>query len=80
MNRAEALFTDGMGEEILAFAAKIYPICRGITGNGLPDTLHRIRAHVPLEIHEVPTGTAVFDSIGLSRARSVSCCRVVRGL
>jgi aminopeptidase-like protein len=57
----EALFTDGMGEEIFAFAAKIYPICRSITGNGLRDTLHHIRAHVPLEIHEVPTGTAVFD-------------------
>jgi aminopeptidase-like protein len=50
-----------MGEETFAFAAKIYPICRSITGNGLRDTLHRIRAHIPLEIHEVPTGTAVFD-------------------
>ena len=49
----EALFTDGMGEEILAFAAKICPICRSITGNGLRDTLHRIRAHVLSEIHEV---------------------------
>src|SRR5580704_15601140 len=61
MNLAEALFTDGMGEEIFAFAAKIYPICRSITGNGLRDTLQHIRAHIPLEIHEVPTGTAVFD-------------------
>jgi aminopeptidase-like protein len=61
MNLAEALFTDGTGEEIFALAAKIYPICRSITGNGLRDTLHHIRAHIPLEIHEVPTGTAVFD-------------------
>jgi aminopeptidase-like protein len=61
MNLTEALFTDGMGEEIFAFAAKIYPICRSITGNGVRDTLHHIRAHIPLQIHEVPTGTAVFD-------------------
>ena len=40
----EALFTDGMGEEIFAFAAKIYPICRNITGNGLRDTLRHIYA------------------------------------
>jgi aminopeptidase-like protein len=57
----EALFTDGMGEEIFAVAAKIYPICRSITGNGLRDTLHHIRARVPSEIHECRTGTAVFD-------------------
>ena len=61
MNLAEALSTDGMGEEIFVFAAKIYPICRSITGNGLRETLRHIRAHIPLEIHEVPTGTAVFD-------------------
>ena len=45
----------------LCFAAKIYPICRSITGDGVRDTLGLLAAHIDLEVHEVPTGTAVFD-------------------
>jgi len=41
--------------------AELYPICRSITGNGVRKTLDIIGKHVPLEIHEVPTGTNVFD-------------------
>jgi aminopeptidase-like protein len=41
--------------------ADLYPICRSITGNGVRRTLGRLRELVPLEVHEVPTGTAVFD-------------------
>ena len=52
---------DDIGEELFAFAAKIYPICRSITGDGVRTTLREIGAHVPLDIHEVPTGTCVFD-------------------
>lgn len=55
------LAPEGLGEEIYAFASEIFPICRSITGNGVRDTLQRIRAYVPLDIHEVPTGTRVFD-------------------
>ena len=40
---------------------ELYPICRSITGNGLRETLDRIGRRVPLEIHEVPTGTQAFD-------------------
>jgi aminopeptidase-like protein len=40
---------------------ELYPICRSITGNGVRQTLDRIGRIVPLEIHEVPTGTEVFD-------------------
>ena len=40
---------------------ELYPICRSITGKGVRDTLRMIGRHVPLEIHEVPTGTEVFD-------------------
>ncbi len=57
----EQLVTEGIGEEIFAFAADIYPICRSITGNGVRETLRAIGAHIKLEVHEVPTGTAVFD-------------------
>ena len=39
----------------------LYPICRSITGNGVRQTLERIGRVVPLKVHEVPTGTQVFD-------------------
>ncbi len=52
---------DRIGQQIYNFAEELYPICRSITGNGLRATLHRIAEHIPLEIHEVPSGTAVFD-------------------
>src|SRR5262245_52203912 len=57
----EQLVTEDIGEEIFSLAAKIYPICRSITGNGVRETLREIRENIALEIHEVPTGTAVFD-------------------
>ncbi|MGH7278603.1 MAG: DUF4910 domain-containing protein [Candidatus Rokuibacteriota bacterium] len=40
---------------------ELYPICRSITGDGVRETLRRIRRHIPLTVHEVPTGTPVFD-------------------
>src|SRR5215468_360624 len=57
----ERLVTEDIGEEIFAFAAQIYPICRSITGNGVRETLRAIGAHIDLEVHEVQTGTTVFD-------------------
>src|SRR5215469_9686915 len=50
-----------LGEEIYAIAAEIYPICRSITGNGVRETLRRLARHCKIEVHEVPTGTQVFD-------------------
>jgi aminopeptidase-like protein len=50
-----------IGDEIFALAAKIFPICRSITGDGVRQTLREVGAHIPLTIHEIPTGTAVFD-------------------
>jgi aminopeptidase-like protein len=58
---SEQLLTDGIGEQMFALAAKLYPICRSITGNGVRETLREISAHIELEVHEVPTGTPVFD-------------------
>ena len=52
---------DEIGQEMYKLIADLYPICRSITGNGLRATLNLLRQHIPLEIHEVPTGTAVFD-------------------
>jgi aminopeptidase-like protein len=41
--------------------SELYPICRSITGNGVRETLARLRRFIPLEVHEVPSGTKVFD-------------------
>jgi aminopeptidase-like protein len=57
------LISADIGDEIFAFAAELYPICRSITGDGVRDTLARIEAHIPIEQHVVPTGTPVFDWI-----------------
>jgi aminopeptidase-like protein len=40
---------------------ELYPICRSITGNGVRQSLEILKRHIPLDIHEVPTGTPVFD-------------------
>jgi aminopeptidase-like protein len=50
-----------IGQEIYDFIVELFPICRSITGNGLRQTLGLIKKRIPLEIHEVPTGTKVFD-------------------
>jgi aminopeptidase-like protein len=49
------------GQGLYAFASRLYPICRSITGAGVRETLALIRARVPLVVHEVPSGTRVFD-------------------
>ena len=46
---------------LVLHAAALYPIPRCITGEGLRATLRYLAAHMPLEIHEVPTGTPVLD-------------------
>ncbi|MFO0733535.1 MAG: DUF4910 domain-containing protein [Nitrospiraceae bacterium] len=40
---------------------ELYPICRSITGNGVRETLARLGKRVPLHVHEVASGTPVFD-------------------
>jgi aminopeptidase-like protein len=50
-----------IGRDLHDFAASLYPICRSITGSGIRQTLAMIQERIPLRIHEVPTGTPVFD-------------------
>ncbi len=59
---------DALGEEMHRLVARLYPICRSITGQGVRDTLHiagetlaAAGVETPLGVHEVPTGTQVFD-------------------
>jgi len=49
------------GDDIFALVRDIYPICRSITGNGVRDTLKILRRYISICVHEVPTGTQVFD-------------------
>src|SRR6185503_9206864 len=49
------------GGDLHRFASRLYPICRSITGKGVRQTLALIGEHIPLEIHEVPSGTTVYD-------------------
>ena len=49
------------GESMYSLVRELYPICRSITGDGVRETLKRVGAHIALKVHEVPTGTQVFD-------------------
>lgn len=49
------------GERLHSFVAALFPITRSITGAGVRETLERVGARIPLEVHEVPSGTEVLD-------------------
>jgi aminopeptidase-like protein len=49
------------GQDLFAMVAKLYPICRSITGNGVRATLQVVGREFDLEVHEIPTGTEVLD-------------------
>jgi aminopeptidase-like protein len=52
---------ESTGSEMLRFMEELFPIYRSITGDGLRQTLAAIGERIPVEIHEVPSGTQVFD-------------------
>lgn len=51
----------GEAERMYALVERLFPICRSITGDGVRRTLRIIGESVPLTVHEVPSGTEVFD-------------------
>ena len=63
MLQSLASFDDCRGRMDAAWSLmrEIYPICRSITGEGARATLDAIGKRIPLTIHEVPSGTPVFD-------------------
>ncbi|MXX75881.1 MAG: DUF4910 domain-containing protein [Holophagales bacterium] len=46
---------------MMDLAAELYPIRRSLTGDGVRATLERIARRIPLDVHELPTGTTVLD-------------------
>jgi len=57
----QAIPIDGAGERMLILASELFPLCRSITGDGVRDTLAQITKRIPLDVHEVATGTEVLD-------------------
>jgi aminopeptidase-like protein len=52
---------DREGQGLFQLVSDLYPICRSITGDGLRDSLRMLQREIPLSLHDVPTGTQVFD-------------------
>ena len=53
--------SNNVGQEIYSLIESLYPICRSITGDGFRRSMRILQNQIPLEMHEVPTGTQVFD-------------------
>ncbi|MDH3378048.1 MAG: DUF4910 domain-containing protein, partial [Gammaproteobacteria bacterium] len=53
--------TRTVGQTMHELMSELYPLCRSITGEGVRKTLEILGRLLPLKIHEVPTGTRVFD-------------------
>lgn len=58
---ASADFRIDACDELDAYLQRLFPLCRSITGNPNRETLRALQEIVPLVIHEVPSGTAVYD-------------------
>lgn len=52
---------DALGHAIYALVKRLYPICRSITGDGVRETLRIVGEKAELTVHEVASGTRVFD-------------------
>jgi aminopeptidase-like protein len=60
-DRRRELDLDQTSQTMHQFMTALYPLCRSITGDGLRETLRLIQTQIPLTLHEVPSGTQVFD-------------------
>ncbi len=49
------------GGAMMALIARLYPICRSITGAGVRETLAILNERAPIDLHEVASGTPVLD-------------------
>ena len=49
------------GSDLYDLVAELYPIPRSITGAGVRETLAILGRDLPIEVHEIPSGTPVLD-------------------
>lgn len=49
------------GHEAYDLVRRLFPLCRSLTGAGVRATFDVLREYLPLDCHEVPSGTSVFD-------------------
>ncbi len=61
LNLRDGLNIEAEGGQLHSFVARLFPWCRSITGRGLRDSLSALKDFVPVELHEVPSGTQVLD-------------------
>lgn len=52
---------DALGRSLHERMAELYPVPRSLTGHGVRTTLDLLSRVVPLERHEVPSGTTAYD-------------------
>ncbi|MGH6762231.1 MAG: DUF4910 domain-containing protein [Phyllobacterium sp.] len=57
----EATLDKDIGTEAYSLATRLFPICRSIAGDGVRRTLDLLGEYIPIERHEVPTGSRLFD-------------------
>jgi aminopeptidase-like protein len=50
-----------LGRAMYRLIERLYPICRSLTGHGVRQTLRIVQEHIPVTLHEVPSGTPAFD-------------------
>lgn len=55
------LFSYDSGASMHALMAELYPVCRSLTGPGVRKTLAILLNYLPITVHEIPSGTQVFD-------------------
>jgi aminopeptidase-like protein len=70
----QRLDADALGLELHERIRRMFPICRSITGNGLRETLRSVAAEIELVVHEVPSGTRVFDWVVPKEWNIVDAC------
>jgi len=58
---ASADFQGDARDELADYLQRLFPLCRSITGNPNRETLKTLQELIPLTLHEVPSGTAVYD-------------------
>jgi aminopeptidase-like protein len=48
-------------DDLWKLITRLFPICRSLTGHGVRQTFAILKEIIPLQVHEIPSGTAVFD-------------------